>query len=58
MTTPHALSAFEQADLQRKLQLIADILTGDFDDWLAKHDAELRSKVLEEAAVLSQSSDT
>ena len=38
--TPRALSAFEQADMQRKLQLIADILTGDFDEWLAKQKAQ------------------
>ncbi len=50
MTTLHALSAFEQADLQRKLQLIADILTGDFDIWLAKQKAQWRRELLEEAA--------
>ena len=46
MTTLHALSAFEQADMQRKLQLIADILTGDFDKWLAEQKAQWRREEL------------
>ena len=54
MTTLHALSAFEQADMQRKLQLIADILTGDFDEFYIK---KLEQQVEQQAAKIAELCD-